>query len=153
MSRRWIDPESAADIGKLDQQAIGRGRGEAWPDAATPDELHDALLWLTFLTDEERQRNAAWPRLMDELAASGRVARLSAAGLSAAEGDARRAIVWGATERRGLFEPLPISDGSFVEIVRGRLEGLGALTASAISDSPALPGSWIIICLCQLQGG
>ena len=28
-----------------------RGYGEeAWPDAATADELHDALLWLTFLT-------------------------------------------------------------------------------------------------------
>jgi len=151
MSRRWIDPESAADIGKLDQQAIERVRAEAWPDAATPDELHDALLWLTFLTDEERQRNAAWPRLMDELAASGRVARLSAAGLSAAEGDARRAIVWVATERRALFEPLPISDESLVEIVRGRLEGLGPVTASAIADSLALPASRIIIALGKLE--
>ncbi len=151
MSRRWIDPESAADIGKLDQQAIERVRAEAWPDAATPDELHDALLWLTFLTDEERQRNAAWPRLMDELAASGRVARLSAAGLSAAEGDARRAIVWVATERRALFEPLPISDESLVEIVRGRLEGLGPVTASAIADSLALPASRIKIALAALE--
>jgi len=151
MSRRWIDPESAADIGKLDQQAIERVRAEAWPDAATPDELHDALLWLTFLTDEERQRNAAWPRLMDELAASGRVARLSAAGLSAAESDARRAIVWVATERRALFEPLPISDESLVEIVRGRLEGLGPVTASAIADSLALPASRIKIALAALE--
>src|SRR5712675_1302551 len=151
MSRRWIDPESAADIGKLDQQAIERVRAEAWPDAATPDELHDALLWLTFLTDEERRRNAAWPRLMDELAASGRVARLSAAGLSAAESDARRAIVWVATERRALFEPLPISDESLVEIVRGRLEGLGPVTASAIADSLALPASRIIIALGKLE--
>jgi ATP-dependent Lhr-like helicase len=151
MSRRWIDPESAADIGKLDPQAIERVRAEAWPDAATADELHDALLWLTFLTDEERQRNAAWPRLMDELAASGRVARVSAAGLSAAESDARRAIVWVATERRALFEPLPISDESLVDIVRGRLEGLGPVTASAIADSLALPASRIKIALAALE--
>src|ERR1700734_3476190 len=60
MSRRWLDPSDAADIGKLDPEAIARVREEAWPDAATPDELHDALLWLTFMTDEERCANPAW---------------------------------------------------------------------------------------------
>ena len=34
MSRRWLDPQSAADIGKLDAEAIQRVRDEAWPDAA-----------------------------------------------------------------------------------------------------------------------
>src|ERR1700734_4087949 len=60
MSRRWIDAAAAADLGKLDSQAIARVRSEAWPDAASPDELHDALLWLTFLTEEERKRNPGW---------------------------------------------------------------------------------------------
>src|ERR1700691_1303819 len=69
MSRRWIDPASAADIGKLDPGAIARVREEAWPDADTPDELHDALLWLTFLTHEERRSNAAWPAVMGAPAA------------------------------------------------------------------------------------
>ena len=32
MSRRWLDPETAADIGKLDPEAIARVRAEAWPD-------------------------------------------------------------------------------------------------------------------------
>jgi ATP-dependent Lhr-like helicase len=151
MSRRWIDPESAADIGKLDPEAIERVRAEAWPDATTPDELHDALLWLTFLTDEELRRNAAWPRLMNELAATARAVRVSAAGLSATGSDERRAIVWVAAERRALFEPLPVSDESLVEIVRGRLEGLGPVTASAIADSLALPASRINIALAALQ--
>jgi len=62
MSRRWLDPESAADIGKLDPEAVARVHAEAWPDAATPDELHDALLWLTFLTEDERCRNAGGRR-------------------------------------------------------------------------------------------
>ena len=69
MSRRWLDPESAADIGKLDPEAIARVRAEAWPDAATPDELHDALLWLTFMTARRVARNPAWPALMEDLAA------------------------------------------------------------------------------------
>ena len=35
MSRRWLDPESASDIGGLDPEAIARVRDEAWPDAAS----------------------------------------------------------------------------------------------------------------------
>ena len=141
MSRRWLDPESAADIGKLDPEAIARVRAEAWPDAGTPDELHDALLWLTFLTDEERRGNAAWPALMDALAADGRVVQLSNG----------TPALWVATERRALFEPAPVSDESLVEIVRGRLEGLGPVAASAIADSVALPVSRINIALAALE--
>jgi ATP-dependent Lhr-like helicase len=170
MSRRWIDPESAADIGKLDPEAIARVRAEAWPDASTPDELHDALLWLTFLTDEERRRNAAWPRLMDELAGQGRVLRISSGRLSpaapgpvasddhgqASDGPASHgeaAAIWVATERRALFEPGPASasDESMVEIVRGRLEGLGPVTPIAIAESLAAPVSRIHIALAALE--
>ncbi len=141
MSRRWLDPESAADIGKLDPEAIIRVRAEAWPDAATPDELHDALLWLTFLTDEERRRNPAWPPLMDALAEQGRVAKVSW----------ERAVVWIAAERSALFQRLPPSDEALVEIVRGRLEGLGPVTASGIAESLALPASRIDIALAALE--
>jgi ATP-dependent Lhr-like helicase len=141
MSRRWLDPDSAADIGKLDPEAIARVCAEAWPDAATPDELHDALLWLTFLTEEELRRNAAWPPLMQDLAAQGRVARISWG----------RTIAWTAAERAALFEPLPPSDESLVEIVRGRLEGLGPVTASAIADSVGVPASRIGIALGKLE--
>ena len=55
MSRRWLAPEAAADLGRLDPEAIARVRGEAWPDAANADELHDALAWLGFLSAEEAQ--------------------------------------------------------------------------------------------------
>ena len=139
MSRRWLDPESAADIGKLDPEAVARVRAEAWPDATTPDELHDALLWLTFLTEEERCRNAAWPSLMNALAAQGRVARLAW----------NHATLWVAEERRAFFEPL--SDESLVEIVRGRLEGLGPVTAPAIAATLALSASRINIALAALE--
>ena len=77
MSRRWLDPESAADIGKLDPDAIQRVRDEAWPDATNADELHDALSWLTFLTDAEVQRQPGWPDLTDSLAKERRATRLS----------------------------------------------------------------------------
>jgi ATP-dependent Lhr-like helicase len=40
MSRRWLSPEIASDIGRLDDQTIARVRSETWPDAANADELH-----------------------------------------------------------------------------------------------------------------
>ncbi len=140
MSRRWLDPESAADLGKLDREAIARVRAEAWPDAATPDELHDALLWLTFLTEIESQRNAAWPPLMSQLFAQGRVARLAFG----------QGALWVATERRALFDP-SVSDESLIEIVRGRLEGLGPVAASAIADSLGLTASRISVACAALE--
>lgn len=53
MSRRWTDPQSASDLGKLDQAAIDRVRDESWPQVESADELHDSLLQLGFLTEPE----------------------------------------------------------------------------------------------------
>ncbi|MCC6196964.1 MAG: DEAD/DEAH box helicase, partial [Burkholderiales bacterium] len=72
IARRWLDPEKAADIGRLDLAAIERVRAEAWPEAATADELHDALLGLAFLLEDEVARGAGWPALVDELIAQRR---------------------------------------------------------------------------------
>src|SRR5207237_4329694 len=66
MNRRFVDAESAADLGKLDQAAIDRVREEAWPQAENADELHDALMQLGFITIDEGQRNE-WQSLFDEL--------------------------------------------------------------------------------------
>ena len=52
-ARRWLDPASAADLGRLDPEAVERVRAEAWPDTDTADALHDALVMLGFLTDGE----------------------------------------------------------------------------------------------------
>ncbi|HLE63284.1 MAG TPA: hypothetical protein VI750_09100, partial [Pyrinomonadaceae bacterium] len=51
--RRWLDPQTAADIGRLDQAAINRVRSEVWPQPENPDELHDALVELGFITEAE----------------------------------------------------------------------------------------------------
>ena len=64
MSRRWLAPETAADLGRLDPEAIARVRAEAWPEAANADELHDALVWLGFLTQDEAQRGTRLERLV-----------------------------------------------------------------------------------------
>ena len=142
MSRRWIDPTSAADLGKLDPQAIARVRAEAWPDASTADELHDALLWLTFMTDAERLSQPGWPMLMDDLRAQGRVFRVPGSA---------HADLWVAAERLTLFEPPPVRDESMVAIVRGRLEGLGPTTAVDIAAAMGEPVERVNIALVALE--
>ncbi len=160
MSRRWLDPQSAADIGKLDLEAIRRVRAEAWPDARDADELHDALLWLTFLTADEAARGPGWPQLLAALASDRRVTQLEAPG----------ATVWVTAERLPLFEALygsvrctppvvtpagqarPVSaESALIEVVRGRLEGLGPVTAAALAASLDLPVTQIDAALAALQ--
>ena len=138
MSRRWLDPAEAADIGKLDPEAIARVREEAWPDAGTPDELHDALLWLTFMTEEEGRSGPSWPALMEDLALQNRVMRVPR----------ENGVLWTAVERRALFESL---DESLVDIVRGRLEGLGPVTAAQIAISLSVSESAVNGALIALE--
>ena len=139
MSRRWLDPTDAADIGKLDSEAIARVREEAWPDAGSADELHDALMWLTFLTEQECAANPAWGSLMQALNAAGRAVKIDVHPETA---------LWVATERRALFPP---DEAALVEIVRGRLEGLGPVTAASIANSLGSAVGDIDIALAALQ--
>src|SRR5437773_831119 len=77
MSRRWLGPEAASDIGRLDDEAIARVEAEAWPDPANADELHDALVWLGFLSAAEAREASGWSEWLAELARDKRVALLS----------------------------------------------------------------------------
>ena len=76
MGRRWLTPEDAADLGRLDPEAIARVRDEAWPAPENADEMHDALVWLGFLAESEIGNTPGWAGWLGELAASRRAARL-----------------------------------------------------------------------------
>jgi ATP-dependent Lhr-like helicase len=143
MNRRWLDPESASDLGRLDPEAIERVKAEAWPDPINADELHDALAWLGCITSDEVEARPEWRVWLAQLAAQNRVTRLQAPGID----------LWLAAERLGQFQSLwpdgtwqtaiAIPDAyseqewspecSLVEILRGRLEGLGPVTSSALA--------------------
>ena len=145
MGRRWLDPESAADIGRLDAAAVQRVREQAWPDAPTTDELHDALLWLTFMTQSEVAANPLWPALIGELEAARRVVPVTVG---------TGAELWIAAERQDLFKALGTSEqraAALIEIVRGRLEGLGPVTVAQIAAALALPEMQINQALLALQ--
>src|SRR5262247_911914 len=75
MARRWLSPEAASDLGRLDPEAVARVRAEAWPEATNPDELHDAMVWLGFVAAGEVQA-PEWNDWMAELARQNRAANL-----------------------------------------------------------------------------
>ena len=141
MARRWMTPESAAELGGLDPEAIARVRTEAWPDPVNAEELHDALLWLGCLTDGEARAVPEWNGWLTALANDNRVTQLHAL----------QATLWVAAERLRQFQtlwpharcqpdvaPLPDQrawsrDEALAEILRGRLEGLGPVTAGTLA--------------------
>jgi ATP-dependent Lhr-like helicase len=170
MSRRWMDPQSAADLGKLDPEAIARVQEEAWPDASSADELHDALLWLTFVTEEEAEKNLGWDGLVRELRKQGRVTRVVVAAATTPILSFSLPVLYIAAERIPLFKAalanamfddsvvVPSShskewskENAVLAIVRGRLEGSGPTTAAAIAESAALPLADIDAALLALE--
>src|SRR5262249_32299616 len=173
MSRRWLDPETAADLGTLDQAAIDQVREEAWPQAESADELHDILLQLGFITaaegrtgqphlfggetpDAGRAENgesgSGWEEYFAELVSERRAASLHVG----------EKVFWAAAERLphllavypdAMLEPeikaptkeIPKAsqigelDEGLVEILRGRLEAIGPVTAESLAETMALP--------------
>ena len=165
VSRRWLDPESAADIGRLDPEAIARVREEAWPQAESADELHDALGWLGLLMEQEVARQPAWAPLLNELIRDKRITRIVPAGQpdsAALVVAAERLPEINAVHPAALVVP-PIvvpteyaktwsREKALVEIVRGRLEGLGPVTAVSLAESIVVPVGDVDIALLALEG-
>ncbi|HEX5612974.1 MAG TPA: DEAD/DEAH box helicase, partial [Burkholderiales bacterium] len=158
MSRRFLDPVTAADLGRLDPEAIARVREEAWPDSETADELHDALLWLMCLTEDEVEKRPRWCEFLADLVKARRVTRLAGPKLWVA---AERLSEWrvvhpGSTLEPAIEPPAGFAktwqrDAALVEIVRGRMEGLGPVTATALAAPLAISNDEAAIALAALE--
>jgi ATP-dependent Lhr-like helicase len=143
MARRWHDPQSASELGRLDPQAIEKVRSEAWPDPTNAEELHDALLWLGCLTDTEVAAVPVWNGWLVTLAQEKRATHVKTADAAfwvAAERLNQFNAVW--PQARGEPDISPPADqpqamwsreDALVEIVRGRLEGLGPTTQTGLA--------------------
>jgi len=160
--RRWLDPESAADMGRLDPAAISAVRAEAWPDAATPDELHDALYSLGLLTEAEGAASR-WSALLEQLIATRRAARLrdghATFWLCAECLPMIQAVYPNARLDPGISAPPDIAaartwtrETAITELIRGRLQGVASVTARDLGDALALPLSDIAVALVELEG-
>jgi ATP-dependent Lhr-like helicase len=156
--RRWLDPQQASDMGKLDQAAIDRVRDEVWPEPRNADELHDALVELGFVTLAE---SAQWKDYFEELKADRRAAVLSNGAVSlwiAAERLPQLSVVYPAASLEpAIAAPESVSrvtwspEDALVEILRGRLEGLGPVTVASLVASSGLTKLEVETALLKLE--
>ena len=156
--RRWLDPETAADMGKLDQAAIDRVREEVWPEPRNADELHDALVELGFLTEAE---GAGWQEFFAELNADRRAAVLTTGVTKlwvAAERLPQLQVVYPKSELQPpIYAPESVArvtwgvEEALAEIIRGRLEALGPVTVDQLISSSGLNKLEIETALLRLE--
>ena len=160
--RRWLDPETAADMGRLDPAAIAAVRTQAWPEAATPDELHDALYSLGLLTDAEGAASG-WSALLEALIATRRAARLHAGNTTFWVCAECLPMLQAAYPLARLDPPLAAPpdiaaartwtrEEALTELVRGRLQGLAAITAGELLDTLAISAGETAVALAELEG-
>ncbi|HYJ41248.1 MAG TPA: helicase-related protein, partial [Steroidobacteraceae bacterium] len=158
--RRWLDPESAADIGKLDPAAIAAVREQAWPEVANADELHDAMHAMGVITEEEGA-SGGWARYLDELMDARRATRLhTASNISwvCAECLPLVQAVYPEARRVPLVEPpaekaekIWQREEAITDLVRGRLQSVGPITARDMAATLGLTLSEINIALIELE--
>ncbi len=69
-TRRTAQSRVADPLSELDAEAVARVREESWPCPRDAEELHEALMWIGYLTPEEC---ASWQGFVEELQRQGRV--------------------------------------------------------------------------------
>lgn len=146
--RRFHDPTTVGDLAALDAAAVERVTREAWPEARHADELHEALMLAGLVTAEEVAASG-WEELGAQLVAAGRATRLAQGGrrfwVAAERLKDMEAALAGGGRGGALSEPAlqlppalagapPVEpEAARVELLRGRLEIGGPLTAAALS--------------------
>ena len=161
VQQRRMDPQTAADMGRLNPEAIQQVKREAWPQPRSADELHDALVIAGFITQGEIEPGdlARWQAYLAELQQQRRATRL----LSDDE------VLWVSAERlqalqlilpearmSPAIEPLPAAEGEATEtavreMLRSRLECLGPVTARLLAQPLRLPASVAGVALMALE--
>ncbi|RKP45956.1 DEAD/DEAH box helicase [Trinickia fusca] len=161
LARRWGEADAADDLGALDADAIASVREEAWPQARSVDEMHEALTTLGCMTEDEAAAHALWPEWLTTLAQSGRATRMQVAGHEALWLPVERLTCLRAIYPDCAFEPRLAppkgfdedwaQDDALVDLVRARLSGFGPLPVPAIARALALPASSLAIALVALE--
>ncbi|MGF6992653.1 ATP-dependent Lhr-like helicase [Paraburkholderia sp. GAS32] len=160
-NRRWTDPSSADDLGALDADAIDSVRDEAWPQARTADEMHEALTGLACITAAEARNVEDWPAWLALLAESGRATRLRIAADDALWLPAERLTCFQVLYPDARFEP-PLTapngytdtwsaDDALLDVLRARLTGFGPLPVHAIAQALRLPAAPVEHTLTRLE--
>lgn len=146
-ARNFSDPALAGELARLDPVAIAQVRREAWPGAADPEELHDALMLTGVIRESELDaagRNLhAWHEYLEPLVEQRRATVITAAGTrywTCAERLAQvRAVFPGATLAPEISAAGPTAainwmrDAALVELLRARLECCGPVAEADLA--------------------
>jgi ATP-dependent Lhr-like helicase len=149
LTRRASDQRNGDDLGILDAAAIEKVVAEAWPTASNADELHDALMQVSLMREDEVLRTStSAEQLLNELAAMNRVTDLRV----------NEKRFWSAAERAPILSAIysaAMQDqdhgDAIRELLRGRMEVCGPTTASALSELLQLSRSKIDAALLALE--
>ncbi|MCU7936260.1 MAG: DEAD/DEAH box helicase [Candidatus Thiodiazotropha sp. (ex Dulcina madagascariensis)] len=159
--QRHMDPQNAADMGRLNPDAIQQVKQEAWPQPRSPEELHDALVITGFIAEREIASSDLehWQKHLAALQRQQRATRLMVNG----------EVLWVAAERLQAMQlicpereispgidPLPAEEAASVEtavteIIRSRLESLGPVTVEQLAKPVSLPASEVERALTVLE--
>ncbi|QDU31086.1 ATP-dependent DNA helicase RecQ [Anatilimnocola aggregata] len=158
-TRRGLAIDQMRDLARLDPAAIAQVTEEAWPFARDADEVHDILLTMVVLRDDEAQ---PWQQWLKQLAAGGRV-------YAGKWADGEK--FWFATERWPLIraaypavkiDPPPKLPAALdvtmegidarVEVVRGRIAVSGPVTATALAAKIHLEPSQVFASFESIEG-
>lgn len=152
---------SVDDMGRLDPEAIHSVREEAWPEARSADEMHEALMTLGLVSADEAAANGGWATWLAQLAGDGRATQL----LTSAD----KPGLWVAAERLSAAQLLyagaelqpPIAPAAptsaapahdvLRDLLRSRLGGLGPVTAATLAAQLQLPRADIDVALAALR--
>ena len=160
-TRRAGDPSADGGLGVLDSSAIKKVCEEAWPRATNLDELHEALLLLGALTENEARNladhSATWLELLGAEGRAGKLALPQAFWVPAERWAMIQAIYPGCDVEPALIDPrsergrLWERADAVRELVRGRMEVTGPTTAEALSEFFRLPFSEVQGALLALE--
>jgi ATP-dependent helicase Lhr and Lhr-like helicase len=145
--------ESSADnaLGILDAAAIEKVCAEAWPRATNADELHETLLLMGVIDDNEiRQLGegdnvSTWLDLLKSERRTGKIATPHLFWVAAERLPMLQAVYPGCDVEPGLTAPRAEQErdwpraSAVCELVRGRMEVIGPITASALVKFFQLP--------------
>jgi ATP-dependent Lhr-like helicase len=158
--RRWLDPETASDMGKLDPAAIATVREQAWPEVTNADELHDALHAMGVISEQEGA-SGGWTSYLDQLIDARRATHMQVG----------ERVFWVCAEclpliqgvyPQGRLNPVVTApaekaervwqhEAAITDLVRGRLQSLGPVNARDLSESLGLELSAINVALIELE--
>ena len=166
--RRASERNGNDGLGVLDVAAIDKVQNEAWPEAANADELHDALMLLGVMTQEEAAvsiphegNGVAAERFLNELVASKRATQLRFAEKTFWVAAERLPMLQAIYEKAVLAPQLSAPESAqgqpweraaaIRELLRGRMEVCGAVTPNALAEKLGLARSEIDAALLGLE--